>query len=139
MPGGGHKRTAGAACRAGAFVAVLLVLGVAWMHTLAMAPLPAGGYAGGHTRMAMAAAPHCVAGEHGTPCRDAPHGSGHAASMCQSTPPAAEGMHIPALTPSPLTAPRPATRAWPATTAVDAAAGSGCGPPSLTMLSISRT
>jgi hypothetical protein len=121
------------------FVAVLLVLGVAWMHTLAMAPLLAGGHTDGHTGMATAAAPHCVAGGHGTPCHDPPHGDDHAASMCQSTPPTTGGVHIPALTLSLPMAPLPTARAWPATVAADAAAGSGCGPPSLTMLSISRT
>ena len=139
MSRGDRTRTLGAARRAGMFVAVLLVLGVAWMHTLAMAPLLVGDHTDGHIGMAMAAAPHCVAGGHGTPCHDAPHGDDHAASMCQSTPPAAGGGHIPALTPSLLTAPLPPACAWPTTVAVDAAAGSGCGPPSLTMLSISRT
>lgn len=136
-----RTRTARAVRRAGLLVAVLLVLGVAWMHTLAAAPLPAGGHTSGHagTAMAVAVMPHCLAGGHDAPCRDSPHGGDHATSMCQSTPPGATGVHVPTFTPSLLAALVTAAGAWPATVAVEAAGGSGCGPPSLSMLSISRT
>ncbi|MET7396451.1 DUF6153 family protein [Dactylosporangium sp. NPDC005572] len=149
--------------RAVALCAVLLVVAVAWMHAVASAGVLAtdAHHAGGHAARVMADAgpmstdPPAGLTLRGEPCaagastgsHDPPgsghgaggHGRGHAGSMCQ-----APGLGSAPWSPVLLLLPfQPAGGGSRpplcATVAVDAARGSGCGPPSLAMLSILRT
>ncbi|WP_238018186.1 DUF6153 family protein [Dactylosporangium sp. AC04546] len=117
---------------------VLLVVAVAWMHTVAAAGVLAPRAHHG------AGAAHCPS----APCEDpggdeggdqgaGGHGQGHAGSMCQAPFPGGTAWS-PVLTALPFQAAPPGP-SLPTTVAVDAAGGTGCGPPSLTMLSILRT
>lgn len=116
---------------------VLLVLGVAWMHTVAAAPLPPVVHAG--TSTAVEAVPRCAPDGHHDPCPGSPHGGGHATAMCQSALPPAIGAPAPTLTASHAALPVSVVRVSAVTVAAEAAGGTGCGPPPRSMLSIWRT
>lgn len=149
-----------------AVVAVLLTVTVGWMHTVAVAPLPAGRHSvhqtqervamagpasepmliargcakvGGHIAISRPGSDHDGDLQGGHPGGHNGGYDGHGQSMCQA--PGLGGNALssaPSLLPS-STVPATAIAALLATTTADAAGGSGCGPPSLTMLSISRT
>ncbi len=75
--------------------------------------------------------------DHGGPC---PNGHGHPGAMCQSGAPTAPGaLSVPALIATISSTLSERLVVSPTTAAAEAAAGSGCGPPSLSALSISRT
>ncbi|GGM42586.1 DUF6153 family protein [Dactylosporangium sucinum] len=122
--------------------AVLLAVAVAWMHTVAVAgiPAPGGHHAAGVVAMTPPAegttsTPHVPSGDDGA----GGHGRGHAGSMCQAPGLGGAGWS-PALLALPFhVAPTGPLPSLPTTVAVDAARGTGCGPPSLAMLSILRT
>lgn len=117
--------------------AVLVLLGVAWMHTLAAAPLPPAMHAG--PPMAVQATPHCAPDGHHDPCPSDPHGGGHAAAMCQSALPPAIGAPAPTFATLLAAVPAAPVRTLTITVAAEAAAGSGCGPPRRSILSIWQT
>jgi hypothetical protein len=113
-----------------AFV-LTVVAGLVWMHALGA------GHRGSAVNPHGHAAVQVPCEGHGSqPCPPAP--SHHGGSVCQSGA-VAQGYTVPA--------PQPAVSAGEpvrpmlsvATVATDAGVGTGCGPPSLTMLSISRT
>jgi hypothetical protein len=133
-----RSRPAGVRSRARLLTAVLLVLGVAWMHTLGAAPLPTVLPAG--AAAATQAMPRCASGDHHhDPCPGSPHDGGHAAAMCQSALPPAIGGPSPTFTVSPAAVAVSSGRALTGTVAADAAGGTGCGPPRRSELSIWRT
>ncbi|MDG6108749.1 hypothetical protein [Dactylosporangium aurantiacum] len=119
---------------AGLLTVALLVLGIAWMHTLAGAPLPPAS-----TAVAVAVMPDCATGGHHDPCPATPHDGGHAGAMCQSPLPPAIGAPAPTFAASPPLPPAAPDRALTVTVAAEAAGGSGCGPPQRSVLSIWRT
>ncbi|MFF5233597.1 hypothetical protein [Dactylosporangium sp. NPDC000521] len=125
---------AGARSRVWLLAAVLLVLGVAWMHTLAAAPLPPAVHAG--AAMPVEAMPPCTSDGHHDPCPGSPHGGGHATAMCQSALPPAIGAPTPTVVASHAAPPVSTVLPLTVTVAADAAGGSGCGPPSRSVLSV---
>ncbi|MEU0556961.1 DUF6153 family protein [Dactylosporangium sp. NPDC006015] len=130
-------RSAGVRSHAWLLAAVLLVLGVAWMHTLAAAPLPQATHASMAT--AVQAMPQCAPDGHHDSCPGGPHGGGHAEAMCQSAMPPAIGAPAPTFTVSQAVPPATVVRTLAVTVAAEAAGGSGCGPPARSVLSIWRT
>ena len=125
---------AGVRTRVWLLTAVLLTLGVAWMHTLASVPLPSVGHTG--TTMTAKTMPQYTPAEHHDPCPGAPHRGGHAAAMCQSALPTAIGAPAPTFIVSLVTLPVATVQPLSDTVAAEAARGSGCGPPPRSMLSI---
>ncbi|WP_327010540.1 DUF6153 family protein [Dactylosporangium sp. NBC_01737] len=132
-----RKRPAGKRSHARLLTAALLVLGVAWMHALAAAPIPAAVHAG--AIMATQATPRCASDGDHDPCPDSQHDGGHATAMCQSGLPPAIGTPTPTFTVSQAAVPATPARALTGTVAADAADGTGCGPPQRSELSIWRT
>ncbi|GAA2574803.1 hypothetical protein GCM10010399_00130 [Dactylosporangium fulvum] len=145
------RHAGGHAARWFAVIAVLLALAVGWMHTAAVAPPHPGPHAQPHRDVTSVAVSertgawivaatrdgeHCGAatGHAGGDCP----GGDHARSMCQAPPPGGPVLGSPPPQPSGAV-PADVTAALPATTAAEAAGGSGCGPPSLAMLSVLRT
>jgi hypothetical protein len=118
-------------------VVLVLVAGVVWMHAVSgghHAPAPLMDHSAGAT------ADVPCDGHQATPCPHDPV-DGHPGPLCQSG--AVSTGTVPAAMP-PLTGlapPVPGDEALTATATVaaEAGSGSGCGPPSRTMLSISRT
>jgi uncharacterized protein DUF6153 len=122
----------------GLLLGVVVVLGLVWMHGLS----PRGhshvtGLLDGHHAAATPVSdPGCESMDTHEPCPgDASH---HAGGLCESG-----NVPTPAALPDLPLAASPATETAAGvsatTVAPNAAAGSGCGPPSLTYLSISRT
>jgi hypothetical protein len=132
-----RTRPADARSRSRLLTVVLLVLGVAWMHTLAAAPLIPAPPAG--AAMAVHAMPPCAPDGHHHPCPGDPRGGGHAAAMCQSALPPAIGAPPPTFTAAPAEPSASPVRTLTITVAAEAAGGSGCGPPLRSVLSIWRT
>jgi len=106
-----------------------LIVGVLWMHG---ASAGHHGMPTGPEHMAAAACPHLP----GSPCPDEP--AHHDGTACQVTVAAPAAIPAPATAIFYLAVPRGESRRAAVITAVDAAGGSGCGPPSLTALSILR-
>jgi len=71
------------------------------------------------------------------PDRDDPR-QGHAGQVCQFTPPAGGPVSVPALVVAPDGAATAPSAVSPRTATQQAAEGSGCGPPSLSQLSVFR-
>jgi hypothetical protein len=117
------------------------------MHTLAAAPpaqsmrpaavLMAASSTAADMTTAMAEQQRCAAPNHGS-CPDTERHGGHTGAMRQAPAIGGAALTAPQL---PAAGPAPVLRIapLPATTATEAADGTGCGPPSLDMLSISRT
>jgi hypothetical protein len=132
---------------------VAVLAGLAAMHALGMHTListstssrasAAGALAAGDSRSPLD--PVAMPDPAGDPCPDGGHdgpcpGHGHDGQVCQSGALSSAGTAVPQLVSWPGSAPAgqpPA--ALPVTAWAHAGAGSGCGPPSLTQLSISRT
>ncbi len=127
-----RMRPAGARSRLRPLAAVLLVLGVAWMHTLAAGPPPPVMQVAAST--VVQAMPPCAPDGHHDPCPGGPHGGGHAAAMCQSALPAAIGAPAPTFTASSAALPAASIPTLTLTVAPEAAGGSGCGPPQRSVL-----
>jgi hypothetical protein len=118
-------------------VVFVLVAGVVWMHAVS----------GGHHLPAAPLVDHSAGaadmpcdGHHSTPCPADPV-DGHPGPLCQSgaVSPGTASAAMPPLTGLAPSGPGDGTVTAAATVAAEAGSGSGCGPPSLTMLSISRT
>lgn len=125
---------------------LLLAFSVGWMHTLSTVPAfaaaPAATEMTAHvagTAAAMTAGQRCAEAPHDGSCPPGPHDGGHAASMCLSTAASNTATTAPAFSVDSLAVPLRARPSLLVTTMVDAAGGTGCGPPSLHLLSISRT
>jgi hypothetical protein len=120
----------------GVLVLALLV-GLVWMHALGGGHASASAMAGHNSAATASADDACGDHDGSSPCPDRPD---HPGPVCQAgavtggivLAPAASGG---AIAPSP---PEP-VKVSTATVAGDAGTGTGCGPPSLNMLSISRT
>ncbi|HWG98965.1 MAG TPA: DUF6153 family protein [Pilimelia sp.] len=142
-----HPRRAGRHRATMLIIIMAVVGGLVWMHALSDGHGDAGN---GGVRHGSADTPRTAhasvlaAGPGGEDHRDTSpcpaDRSGHPGPMCQS------GAVPAGIAPAPPNAPAvalpPPTRSTPSlarTTAADAGAGTGCGPPSLTLLSISRT
>ena len=132
-----RMQSAGVRSHTWLLAAALLVLGVAWMHTLAAAPLPPAVHVS--TAMHVGAMPQCTADGHHGSCPGSPHGGGHATAMCQSALPPAIGVPTPTIMASHAAPPDSTVRPLTVTVAADAAGGSGCGPPPRSVLSVWRT
>lgn len=112
------------------------IIGLVFMHALS----------GGHELLLPPGMPaHAATSPVADPCHDSDRRGHcptdqprHPGPMCQSTP-ATAGAVIPALVRSPVPVAALPTALLRDTAAGEVGAGSGCGPPSLTMLSISRT
>lgn len=119
--------------RLGLLLATLV--GLVVMHQLAGAPE----FGGRDHRPAGVAAKsssgHCLQQDGDCP----PDRHGHQGRICQASPPSGIGAAPPVLAVMSEVPPAAAVVISPRTGAPDAANGSGCGPPSLTQLSISRT
>jgi hypothetical protein len=112
------------------------LVGLVVMHQLAGGPHPVDHPHAAGAATVLAAHPPCPPGQ--GQCPDDPHG--HPGQVCQpGTPSASTGTAAPAQ-PSVRAVPAtPVAPVSPRTAAGEAGHGSGCGPPSLTLLSISRT
>ncbi|MEV4754770.1 DUF6153 family protein [Micromonospora sp. NPDC049559] len=135
-----HRNRGGARRRWSRWVLLLATLfGLVVMHQLAGAPnvhahhgaAPVAPVARAH---ASADGAGCARGDGGCP----EHRHGHPGQVCQGLVPHTATPLAPPLPATPRIA-APAVLLGPDTAAYDAADGSGCGPPSLTQLSISRT
>lgn len=110
------------------------LLGLVVMHQLAGAT-QLGHRSHGEGHSIVAQAPHdCPSvGDH---CPASPHG--HSGQVCQPAPPNSPAAAPPVMLGLPVAAPAGPPLLSARTAAVDAAGGSGCGPPSLTQLSLLR-
>ena len=112
------------------------VLGLVVMHQLAGATHLGGHRPHGEGHPVVAQEPHHGCPSVGDHCPDSPHG--HSGQVCQPAPPnsavAAPPVPLGLLVAAPAAQPLLSAR----TAAVDAAGGSGCGPPSLAQLSLLR-
>lgn len=112
---------------------LISLVGLVVMHHLAGAP-----NLGGHHHRAEVAVKsssgHCL--QQDGDCPD--DRRGHQGQVCQASSPSGAGVAPPVLAVMPEVPPAVAAVISPQTVAPDAADGSGCGPPSLTQLSISR-
>lgn len=131
------SRGAAAARRSG--LRLLLVaatlLGLVVMHQLAGATQAGGHRPHGGGQQIVVQEPHgCPSvGDH---CPDSPHG--HSGQVCQPTPPNSPVAAPPVALGLPVAAPAAKPLLSARTAAVEAAGGSGCGPPSLAQLSLLR-
>jgi hypothetical protein len=118
-----------------AWLVVGTILGLVWMHALS----------GGHELPFAGMPSHSVMDSVADPC-PGPDGSGHCPGdqpqhpgpVCQSGPVTA-GVTVTAPVELAVSVAPPPVRVSGITVAVDAGAGTGCGPLSLIMLSVSRT
>ena len=131
------SRGAAAARRSGPrlLLVAATLLGLVVMHQLAGATQPGGHrpHDGGHPTVAQE--PHGCPSD-GDHCPDSPHG--HSGQVCQPAPPNSLVVAPPVTLGLPVTAPVSQQLLSARTAAVDAAGGSGCGPPSLAQLSLLR-
>jgi hypothetical protein len=113
---------------------IAVLVGLVWMHALGGGHAAAGAMAG-HGAAATASADDAC-GDHGgsSPCPD------HPGPVCQAGAVTGGIVLAPAAATGTIAPSRPEpVRVSTATVAGDAGSGTGCGPPSLNMLSISRT
>ena len=114
----------------------MVVLGLLWMHAMTAAP-PASHDPHRGATVQSTVDPDCDSHGVGGGCDGRRHG--HPDEACQSTAAPIHGpIVVDVLTPA-IYAPVPVVRALDTTVAAEAAAGTGCGPPSLAQLSVSRT
>ena len=112
------------------------LLGLVVMHQLAGATHLGGHRPHGEAHPVAAQEPHQGCPSVGDHCPDSPHG--HSGQVCQPAPPNSAVAAPPVTVGRPAAAPAAQSLLSAHTAAVDAAGGSGCGPPSLAQLSLLR-